>query len=260
MEDDRFSGDLTEDGALGGRLRLSQPRRGHRFGHDAVLLAASTDALAGDQVVEFGAGVGLAGLALAARVHGVGLTLVDIDPALTALAARNAEANGIERVRAVTLDVGAPARAFAAAGLLPGSVQRLMMNPPFNHPGRQRRSPDVARATAHVAGPETLAVWVRAAARLLTTGGTLTLIWRADGIAEVLSALARGFGGIGILPVHPRKNAAAIRILVRAVKGSRAPLSLFPGLVLNGPDGRPTAEAEAILRGGAMTALADLER
>ena len=50
--------DLTEDGALGGRLRLRQPRRGHRFGHDAVLLAAATAAQPGERVVEFGAGVG----------------------------------------------------------------------------------------------------------------------------------------------------------------------------------------------------------
>ena len=33
--------DTTEDAVLGGRLILRQPRRGHRFGHDAILLAAA---------------------------------------------------------------------------------------------------------------------------------------------------------------------------------------------------------------------------
>ena len=95
-----------------------------------------------------------------------------------------------------------------------------------------------------------LAQWVRRAAWLLAPSGALTLIWRADGLADVLSALGAGFGGIAVLPVYPRPDAAAIRILVRAVKGSRAPLALAPGLTLNDANARPTAEAEAILRGG----------
>ena len=36
--------ETTEDAVLDGRLVLRQPRRGHRFGHDAILLAAAVDA------------------------------------------------------------------------------------------------------------------------------------------------------------------------------------------------------------------------
>ena len=71
MDTDRPAGDVTEDAVLGGRLRLRQPKRGHRVGHDAILLAASCPARAGDAVVDLGAGVGAAGLALAARVEGI---------------------------------------------------------------------------------------------------------------------------------------------------------------------------------------------
>jgi tRNA1(Val) A37 N6-methylase TrmN6 len=91
---------------------------------------------------------------------------------------------------------------------------------------------------------------------MLANAGTLTLIWRADGIADVLAALAPAFGDVAILPVYPRPDAAAIRILVGATKGSRAPLTLLPGLTLNDAGGRPTAEAEAVLRGGAVLPLA----
>ena len=55
-----------------------------------------------------------------------------------------------------------------------------------------------------------------------------------------------------------RRNAPAIRVLLRAVKDSRAPLTLLPGLVLNGDDGRPTAAAEAVLREGAALPLGEL--
>ena len=48
----------------------------------------------------------------------------------------------------------------------------------------------------------TLENWIHAARRMLKSGGVLTLIWRADGLAEVLAALDRGFGSLAILPVH----------------------------------------------------------
>src|SRR5437764_8210097 len=95
---------FTEDAFLGGRLRLRQPRAGHRAGHDAVLLAAATAARAGQRVVDFGAGVGAAGLALASRVSGLDLVLVEIDPRLAALARDNAALNDIA-ARVVVLDV-----------------------------------------------------------------------------------------------------------------------------------------------------------
>jgi len=221
----------TVDRFLGGRLVLRQPRRGHRAGHDAMLLAEATLARAGERVVEFGAGVGAAGLALARRVAGLDLVLVEIDPALAALAAENAATNAIA-ARAVVLDVAASAAAFAAAGLAPDSVDAVLMNPPFNADGRHQASPSAARELAHQAGAGTLTTWVHAARRILKPGGALTLIWRADELAAVLAALDRGLGSLRVVPVHPRMGAPAIRILVSAVKGGRAPLALEPGLVL----------------------------
>ncbi len=224
--------DITEDAFLGGQLLLKQKRSGHRAGHDAILLAAATEAQAGDRVVDFGAGVGAAGLALARRVSGIKLTLVEIDPELAELARANAAANTID-AETIVLDVTAGAQDFAAHGLVPDSVDRVLMNPPFNDPARHRGSPDQARQIAHVATDETLDGWVHAARRILRSNGALTLIWRADGIAEVLAALSRGFGSLSILPVHGEAGSIAIRVLVRAVKGGRAPTRLLPGFMLN---------------------------
>lgn len=246
--------DVTEDGFLGGQLRLMQKRSGHRAGHDAILLAAATDVRAGDRVVDFGAGVGTAGLALARRIEGIRLSLVEIDPELVELARANAAANVIT-AEAIVLDVAADAQAFAANGLLPDSVDAVLMNPPFNDPARHRGSPDQARHTAHVAREETLHAWVHAARRILRSNGALTLVWRADGIADVLAALSRGFGSIAILPVHGEAGKPAIRVLVRAVKGGRAPTRLLPGLMLNDESKVPGKEVRAILEGRAALPL-----
>ena len=248
--------ETSDDFVLGGRLTLRQPLAGHRVGHDAILLAAATAAHAGEQAVDLGAGVGGAGLALARRVEGLTVTLVEIDPALTALAENNIGRNGLAaRVRAVCLDVGSPAGAFAAAGLAPGEADCVLMNPPFN--ALDNPSPERSRRTAHATPPGTLGSWVRTASRLQRPGGAVSLIWRADGIAEVLATLAPGYGAVSVLPIHGKPGAAAIRVLVRAIKASRAPLKLLPGLLLAYENGKPTAQAEAILREGSALPLAE---
>jgi tRNA1(Val) A37 N6-methylase TrmN6 len=244
----------SEDALLGGKLTLRQPLRGHRFGHDAVLLAAATPARTGERAVELGAGVGAAGLALARRVEGLAVTLVELDPNLAALARENAARNALaERVQVVCLDVAAPVAQFADAGLAPDSADHVLMNPPFNPP--YNPSPDQARRLAHAGLPATLAQWIDTAARLLRPQGALTLIWRADGLADVLAALASDFGAIAIMPVYPKPATAAIRVLVSAAKTSNAPLSLLPGLVLANSDNKPSAQAHAILRDGAALGL-----
>lgn len=249
--------ETSVDAFLGGQLQLRQPRSGHRAGHDAILLAAATSARPGDRVVDLGAGVGTAGLALATRVSQIKLVLVEIDHGLAALARDNAAANAIA-ADVVTLDVTDDAGAFVAAGLGPDSVDIVLMNPPFNDAVRHRASPDRVRASAHMAEASTLEAWVHAARRMLKSGGCLTLIWRADGLAEVLAALTRGFGSLVILPVHGDASRPAIRILVRAIKGSGAPTRIFPGLMLNDAPDVPNKDVAVILAGKGVLTLASL--
>jgi tRNA1(Val) A37 N6-methylase TrmN6 len=132
----------------------------------------------------------------------------------------------------------------------------VLMNPPFNDAARHRASPDLARASAHVAQPATLTQWIAAARRTLKSGGVLTLIWRADGLYEALAALDHGFGSLAILPVHGDANKPAIRILVRALKGGRAPTRILPALMLNGTSASPDQEVAEILAGRKVLPLA----
>jgi tRNA1(Val) A37 N6-methylase TrmN6 len=248
--------ETTEDAALGGRLLLRQPRQGHRFGHDAILLAAACSAHSGEHLIDLGAGVGTAGLAVARRVDDLSVTLVETDLALVALARDNAMRNGLAgRVNAVQLDVGASAAAFTGAGLRAGTADHVIMNPPFN--SLQNPSPHSARRLAHSAAADTLASWLKAASQQLRSDGTVTLIWRADGLGAVLAETSKYFGAVTVLPIHPKPDAPAIRVLVRAVKASHAPLSLLPGFFLADRAGKPTAEADAVLRAAAPLPLAE---
>ena len=124
-------------------MRFLQPSRGHRSGHDAVLLAATVAREAEGSLVELGSGVGVAGLIAAARAPRLSVTLVDIDEDLLALALENARRNGlVERVRAIRLDVAAPGAERARAGLGVESADLVILNPPFFRGGREQGSGD----------------------------------------------------------------------------------------------------------------------
>lgn len=245
------AGANSTDDFLGGRISIVQPRGGHRAGSDAVFLAAAVPAQSGERVLDIGAGVGVAGLCLLARVPGIEVTAVELDSALATLAAANAERNGFtERFAIVTADVTSPGKALRAAGLVPESYHHLIANPPFHEEGRVRETPDAARAAAHVMGQGGLVAWMRFFAAMAAPGALLSLIHRPGCLGELLELLDGRFGDIAVLPLFPKKGEAATRIIVQAKKGSKAGISLLPGLLLHEQDGRYTAEAEAVLRHG----------
>lgn len=242
-------GEIGEDRLLGGRLRLLQPVKGHRAGSDAILLAAAIPALGEGPLADFGAGVGTVGLAVALRQPKLEVVLVERDPELAALAARNAGLNGLERrMRAV---VGTVGERNGALGLAAASMAWVAMNPPFFEAGEVRASPVANRRAAHVTG-QSFGDWLRAARHLLKPGGGVGIIHRADALGAILAALETGFGAVEIRPVHGQAERPAIRVIVSARLGSKKPAALLPALVLNGPDGRFTAFSEALHRGEAL--------
>lgn len=250
------AGATSTDDFLGGCLSIIQPRKGHRAGSDAVFLAAAAPARAGERVLDIGAGVGVAGLCLLARVPGIELTAVEIDPALATLAAANGGRNGFsQRFDIVTADVTSPGNALRAAGLVAGSYHHLIANPPFYDEGRVQEAPDAARAAAHVMDQGGLAAWMRFFAAMGAPNALLTLIHRPDSLGELLTLLDGRFGDITVFPLFPKRDEAATRIIIQGTKGSRAGISLSPGLVLHEDDGRYTAQAEAILRHGKALSL-----
>ena len=239
--------ETTDDAVLGGRLKLLQPAKGHRAGHDAILLAAAAPASV--HAIDLGAGVGTAGLALLVRKAAERVTLVEIDADLAALARENAERNRFkDRAEVAATDALKLGRKGGAAQPAAANADLVLVNPPFNDPARKNVSPDPSRRRAHNASDADLDQWVSAAERLLAANGRLVLIHRPDAIEAILATLNGRFGAAELIPIFPRAGAPAIRLIVRAIKGRRTPPALLTGLVLNGADNQPTAATNAILR------------
>jgi tRNA1(Val) A37 N6-methylase TrmN6 len=245
----------TVDSLLDGRIEIEQPRRGwHRAGLDALFLAAAVPAHAKGLVVDLGAGVGTAGMAAAARVPGIEVLLAERDPHALDLARGNLErpanAGFAGRCRVVAVDIAGPMKAREVAGLGREVASHVLMNPPYFAPRSVRASPSPGRAEAHVLEGGGIEDWARAACAVLEPRGRLTMIFKGDGLAEVLAALTDRVGEVAIFPLFPRAGIAAHRLIVTGVKGSRAAPRILPGMVLHpGGSGRYLPEAEAILRG-----------
>jgi tRNA1(Val) A37 N6-methylase TrmN6 len=234
--------EMTEDALLNGRIRVRQPARGYRVNVDTLFLAAAVEVRDGARLMEAGCGVGAALLSIAIRNENVTLLGVERDQNIASISRENVAANAMmHRIEIVTGD--ALDRALDI-----GVFDGVFVNPPFDRE-RDGRAPAETRRYAHIADVP-LDKWIAALADRLTGGGSLTMIHRAAKLPEILAALDGRLGGVEVCPLRPFADAEAKRVLVRARKGSRAPLRLLKGIDLHDRSGsKHTPEVEAMLRG-----------
>ncbi len=243
---------VTRDAFLGGRLTLSQPHAGFRAGLDSVLLGASVPS-GTKRLLDLGAGVGTAGLVALAMQRAGRVDLAERDPATLELARGNIADNGLaERASVLAVDILARATERRAAGLADNAYDAIIANPPFFGAGQGTPAPDTSRADARHMDGEALEHWVRCAAASAKAGGTAIFIYPATGLAALLAAFEPRFGAVQVLPLSPRPGEPASRVLMRGIKGSRAPLTLLSTRALHGADGNGFAPPfDAILKGAA---------
>ncbi|MGI9475842.1 MAG: tRNA1(Val) (adenine(37)-N6)-methyltransferase [Hyphomicrobiaceae bacterium] len=245
------SGETTRDAFLGGALCMHQPRQGYRAGLDAVLLAASVEAPTSgreQRLLDVGAGVGVVALCAAVRLPGLSVTLVEQSAALCALAEQNIAENSLGgRAGVVRRDIVQPGAASCDQPV-DNSFDVVASNPPFYDTARHRPSPHALKAASHAMPDAGLDAWVRFMARMTKAGGTAIMIHRTDHLPAMLGAFQRRFGALTLLPLHPRHGEPASRVILRGVKGSRAPLVLCKGICLHGPDNRFTPEIDKVLK------------
>lgn len=242
---------VTKDAFLGGEIHLLQPKSGFRAGTDSVLLGASV-AETSMRVLDLGAGIGAASLCALARLKEARAHLVELNPGYRELAAQNVINNNFsDRAETVSLDVSAPGAEREAAGIKPDHFTSVIANPPYFDASAGTSAPQKARAGARAMPQDDLDKWVRTAASAAAPEGEIIFIYRASGLTELLNAFTR-FGAVSVLPIAARPGEEAGRVLVRGIKGSRAPLVIKPPLVLHDETGNDfTLEMSGILRQGA---------
>lgn len=218
--------DITRDKFLGGRLELRQPAKGYRAGVDPVILAASVPAKTGQKVLDLGCGVGAAGLCLTARVPGVQVWGLEVQPDYAALARENAaDAGGAMQV--VEGDL-----ATMPADLREMQFDHVIANPPYFLRDASSAAPNAGRERA-MGEATPLADWVKAAARRAGPNGYVTFIQRAERLPELMGLMQARLGSLQLLPLIPRTGREAQLVLLRGRKGGRADFRLLAGIEMH---------------------------
>ncbi|MFO7837971.1 MAG: methyltransferase [Desulfosalsimonadaceae bacterium] len=162
-------------------LHIQQPPSGYRFSIDALILAWHLAPEPGDRVVDIGTGCGVIALILASRWPGIQITGIEIQEELAALAADNAERNGLsERIRILRQDLR------DVSALQAGPADRIVCNPPHTARASGRINPKWQLALARHEIAMTAADLLAASSRLLKPGGRLLTIYPAARRNELL--------------------------------------------------------------------------
>lgn len=236
--------ETTIDDFLGGVIRLIQPKVGYRVSMDTVMLAATIPARAGETVLEGGVGSAGAALCLARRLPGVKVHGIDIQQAMIDLSRQNISCNDLADFVTVELqcvtDLSGPEATF----------DHVMVNPPYLAEGKAIRPPEHNKGLAHMDSGATLKDWIKFCIYRVKNRGTVSIVYRADRIDELMALLYRRVGDLKICPLWPRVGSPAKRVIVQGRKGVHGAAKLLPGLALHGEVERYTEEARRILWDG----------
>lgn len=241
---------ITRDAFLGGRLTLSQPRHGFRAGMDSVLLGAAVADGRGN-LLDLGSGVGTASFVALTHHPALRATLAELNAEMLDLARRNASDNGLsDRTQFAAVNVAGPGADRVAAGLAENAYDAVIANPPFFDNWGGTLAANAGRARSRHMDAATLDNWVKTAAGHATGGGEIVFIYPSESLSLLLAAFTQRFGAVTVLPLTPRPAAVVTRVLVRGIKGSRAPLTLLASRALHQAEGRGfQPEFDAIFRG-----------
>ena len=237
---------FSQDSLLGGRVVLRQPSQGYRVAIDPVLLAASVTAEPGETILDVGAGVGAAGLCLAARLPYCRIMGVERQKNLVRLATDNITLNNLrERVEILHGDLQSPPPRLAA-----GSYSQVISNPPYLENNSGRLSQVTTKSLSNHEVDFDMETWLKFCLLMLKPLGKITFIYRADMLDKLLSLFYGKVGNINVFPLWPTGGKIAKRVIVQGIKGSKGGLNLLPGINLHNADGSFTQSTDAILKNG----------
>lgn len=233
--------DETLDPFYHGRFRILQGRKGYRFSVDAPLLADFVRTRPSDEILELGTGSGVISILLSIKPF-ARLTAVEVQEGLADLARRNVALNGLEaRVEVVRADFRTwdPGRRFDV----------VFANPPYIRGRAGRLSASEEKSLAkHEINADIFDI-MTATRAFLKGDGRAYFVYPGKRRKDFEDAVnAQGFGIGALRPVLSREGEEATLFLAMCGPCLAGAPDL-PPLVLYGPDGRYTTEAEAIFSG-----------
>lgn len=234
--------DYTNDYLLNKRVRILQPIKGYRASTDAVFLAAMAhQPKQDDTILDVGSGTGAVSLCLAHHFPHNKIVGIELQQKLVLLSQQSAVNNEFSNLNYINGDIRQK-----STGLTPCSFSHVFTNPPYYNDDFS--SPNPSKALAHAHSNFDLQRWILFCLKMTKPFGYLYLIHRPDALSEILKTLHHRAGAIQILPLYSKCGQPAKRLLIRAQKDSKTPLTVLSPFYTHQNDGKHTTEAEQILR------------
>lgn len=196
-----------------------QPRRGYRFGADAVALAefASGYVRKNSVVFDLCSGCGIVGILVALGKEKIKLLGAEIDETLCDMSRRSAKMNGLADFRFYNVDIRDKTAEFSNTHK--NRVDAVVCNPPYFKPDSRPRTSVPSASCELTVGLDDI---VDCARRLLRSGGAFMLVYTCSRLDEALCACAAH----GLTPKQLTVNTNGKTFLLRAVKGGKQGLTV----------------------------------
>jgi len=220
---------------------LTQPEKGFRFSVDALLLACFAATGKPRRVVDLGAGCGVVGFGLLLTSSMADFPILSLDNDASMIEAMHINVRDLgfaDLISPVHADVRNISRTVSQTALLrPAGADLVVCNPPYRT-GSSGRMP--AHGAKQAAGFEVngrLEDFIAAASWLLEAKGRLCLVYLAENMNRLFSALSsHNLEPKRMRLVHGHQSRPARVVLVEARKAVRPGLIVEPPLVLHHKD------------------------
>jgi len=168
-------------------VRIIQPKKGHRFTNDSILLARLSTPKKYAKVLELGTGCGIVSIILSKRIPSLRITAVEIQEEMAKLTERNVIMNNMEpNISVINRDIKELPKTLPSA-----HFDYIVTNPPYRPPASGRTSPDKKKAVSNHEFSVTIDDIMKVSRHLLKVRGRISLIYTADRLADLFSAMRR---------------------------------------------------------------------
>lgn len=237
LEGERID-DLERNG-----YRIIQNKKRFCFGMDAVLLSGFAKVKEGECMLDLGTGTGIIPILLEAKTEGRHFTGLEIQEEVAEMAGRSVRLNHLEdKVEIVTGDIKEADRIFGKS-----VFDVVTSNPPYMIADHGLQNPNRSRAISRHEICCTLEDVIREAALVLKPGGRFYMVHRPFRLTDMMELLRKyHLEPKRLKMVHPYVDKEPNMVLVEAIRGSRARVTVEPPLIVFQEDGTYTKEITGV--------------
>lgn len=219
--------------------RIIQNEKLFCFGMDAVLLSGFAQVKEGECAIDLGTGTGIIPILLAAKTKGKHFTGLEISEISADMAHRSAVLNDLtQRLDIVRGDIKEAGEMFA-----PASFDVVTSNPPYMIGEHGLVNSDLEKAAARHELLCNFEDVVRAAAKLLRSGGRFYLVHRPFRLAELMNTMSKyRLEPKRMRLVYPYVDREPNMVLIEAVRGGKSRMTVEKPLIVYEKPGVYTKE------------------